>query len=54
MTLIEQLPSSEPRRAQLHYRLMMGGWWLYLKCLFLRVLTALGDLPAIVVIAILT
>ena len=28
MTLIEQLPSSEPRRAQLHYRLMMGGWWL--------------------------
>jgi predicted ATPase len=28
MTLIEQLPSSEPRSAQLHYRLMMGGWWL--------------------------
>ena len=28
MTLLEQLPSSEPRRAQLHYRLMMAGWWL--------------------------
>ena len=27
MTLLEQLPSSEPR-AQLHYRLMMAGWWL--------------------------
>jgi class 3 adenylate cyclase len=28
MTLLEQLPSLEPRRAQLHYRLMMAGWWL--------------------------
>jgi class 3 adenylate cyclase len=29
MALLEQLPSSEPRRAQLHYRIMMGGWWFH-------------------------
>jgi predicted ATPase len=27
MTLVEQLPSSEPRKAQLQDRLLTGGWW---------------------------
>jgi class 3 adenylate cyclase len=27
MTLIEQLPSSDSRRVQLQYQLLMGGWW---------------------------
>jgi class 3 adenylate cyclase len=27
MILVEQLPSSEPRRVQLQYQLLMGGWW---------------------------
>jgi predicted ATPase len=27
MTLVEQLPSSDSRRVQLQYQLLMGGWW---------------------------
>ena len=27
MTLLEQLPSSDPRKSQLRHRFVMGGWW---------------------------